>query len=328
MSSLRKRSWWRVLKWLTLPLFAGILWYQVSRLHGRPDLAEGLSILFRGEGALMISALLLILTLLNYGLESKKWQLLVRPVWPVSFGGAMKDVCTGILFSILTPARLGEPGGRIIHIDGPGRLAGIAAVLIGSAGQNIVIFALGSMGGVIYLHAFSDAGGTLLTSLSVLCGAIIVIALTLYLNIEKFIPLARKLPWPRRWKPYLIRFRALKDYSMWDLLQVVAISLIRVLVWTAQYLLILSLLHPDFDRLMGIPVAWTVFLLQTGLPLPPVSGLVARSSIAIVMWKSLGIDEWNALASSFVIYFYNLIIPSVLGLFVLLFNRKSLNENV
>ena len=99
------------------------------------------------------------------------------------------------------------------------------------------------------------------------------------------------------------------------------------MVWTFQYVLIMFLLTGDSVQFIQIAVILMIFLIQTGIPLPSITGLLARSGVAVFMWSQVNIDEWNALAATFVIFFYNLIIPSLVGLFVLIFNRNNLNEN-
>lgn len=328
MPGVKRSSFWMVARWLVALVFVCVLWFQLSKVRSDPAILSRLTVFFTGTGAFYGFLVILSLTLLNYCFEAFKWRLLLRPVSRTSFFSAFKDVLTGILFSILTPARIGELAGRVVRIENESRLAGAASVLVGSIGQNIVIVSLGCIGAIRYVSALYDPGDTLVWSLAGLSVLVAGMSLLIYFNIERFVPLARKLPWPSRWKPYLRKMRALSSYTYQDLICVLALSFCRILVWSVQYLFIIGMLHPATDYTGGIFTTWVIFLLQTGIPLPPISGLVARSSIAVILWGSMGIDEWNALASSFVIYFYNLIIPSVLGLFVLLFNRKSLNENV
>ena len=83
----------------------------------------------------------------------------------------------------------------------------------------------------------------------------------------------------------------------------------------------------DSVHIIEIAIILMIFLIQTGIPLPSITGLLARSGVAVFMWSQVNIDQWNALAATFVIFFYNLIIPSLVGLFVLIFNRNNLNEN-
>ena len=141
------------------------------------------------------------------------------------------------------------------------------------------------------------------------------------------IPFAKKLPWPKRIRPYLGKLSLLTHYSTTTLRNILFLSIIRIMVWTFQYVLIMVLLTGDSVHIIEIAVILMICLIQTGIPLPSITGLLARSGVAVFMWSQVNIDEWNALAATFVIFFYNLIIPSLVGLFVLIFNRNNLNEN-
>jgi len=327
MKLLNKTDWWKTLKWLLLPVFLVILYLQLTRLHQKPDLLDRLYLIFWGNNLWAVALVIPMLTFFNYAFEAAKWRILVRPVEKRQYVDALMDVLIGILFSILTPARLGELAGRVVKLRMGNKLVGAASSLAGSIGQNIIILFCGSIGFVYFLMFQGDleswsALGALFMALS-LTGIMIFLFFNLYL----LVPFVKRIPLPRRWRQLTEKLDALKEYSNFDLAKVLILSLARIFVWTAQYLLILWILEPGFDLSLGIAISWMVFLLQTGIPLPPISSLVARSSIAIFMWSNLGISEWNALAASFVIYFYNLIIPSAIGLFVIYFNKKSVNAN-
>ena len=253
--------------------------------------------------------------------------LILRPLERVSFAKAFRSVIVGVLFSIFTPARVGELGGRIIELKDENRLVGSAAVLVGSIAQNICILFLG-LYGLLYLIYVQDMANLLVyLSILILTGSLLLITLFFYFNINKFIPLGRKIPWPKRLIPSLRKIAALSHYSNFTLINILILSLLRVIGWTAQYALIMYAITQQTPGFLNVAIIFMIFLIQTGIPLPPIAGVIARSGVAVFMWSLVGIDEWNALTATFVIYFYNLIIPSLFGLFVLLFNRKNLNDN-
>src|SRR4051812_32493288 len=49
-----------------------------------------------------------LLSIANWGLETKKWQILVRPIQDISYGMAFKSVLSGLSLSLFLPNRLGE----------------------------------------------------------------------------------------------------------------------------------------------------------------------------------------------------------------------------
>jgi hypothetical protein len=61
-----------------------------------------------------------------------------------------------------------------------------------------------------------------------------------------------------------------------------------------------------------------IYLLQTGIPLPPSTGLLARGNIALFIFGFLGAMETNAtavLAATFSLWIINVVLPAVLGAF-------------
>jgi len=323
-----KKYGFSLLKLSAMALLTVAMLIQYKKLNDNPDLLQKLTDFYKRPYALTLSCILVLLTLVNYLIESKKWIIILHPLQKLSLQNALKSVFTGVLFSIFTPARVGELGGRVVLLKSENRLAGSAAVLIGSVAQNICILILGLFGLNYLMHFHNYTTPTILASISILSVLLSLITLFVFYNIDKAIPLIKKLPWPEKWRPYFRKFIHLSSYDSGNLSWILLLSLLRILVWTLQYLIIMWVLVELNIDVFAVSVIWLIFLIQTGVPLPPISGLVARSGVAIYMWSIIQIDEWNALAATFVIYFYNLIIPSCIGLFVLIFNRKIINESV
>ncbi len=319
---------WKVAKWFLLPAFLFILYYQLDKLPQSPDLLERMMLFYKGEYFVLISLILITLTFINYAVESIKWQLLTSPFQEEPFLLAYRDVMMGILFSIMTPARLGEMVGRVLFLKTRVKLTGSVSSLVGSMSQNMVIIFLGCIGGFLYYYQDKEWDIWFLVGLLGILGGMTLFWLLIYFNINKVFSLLIKIPIPGRWRKYLYKLEDLENYTFSQLNFVLLLSLLRVLVWTIQYLFIIWLLMPEINWVYGITIIWLIFLIQTGIPLPLITGLVARSSVAIFMWKNIGVDEWNALASSFVIYFYNLLIPSAIGLCVVLLNINKGNGKI
>jgi len=52
--------------------------------------------------------LVIILAFLNWGLEAKKWQVLIKNLEPLNYFVALKGVLSGVTLSLNTPNRMGE----------------------------------------------------------------------------------------------------------------------------------------------------------------------------------------------------------------------------
>jgi len=67
---------------------------------------------------------------------------------------------------------------------------------------------------------------------------------------------------------------------------------------------------PFLEALAGIS---TVFLVQTSIPLPPVTGLLTRGQVALFVWSFFGGNEISVLAATYSLFVINLILPALIG---------------
>ena len=74
------------------------------------------------------SGWLLLFVFVNWGIEARKWQLLMKAVQPMSFITAFKSVLCGVTLSLNTPNRMGEYGGRILFVKEGNRIKAIALI--------------------------------------------------------------------------------------------------------------------------------------------------------------------------------------------------------
>jgi uncharacterized membrane protein YbhN (UPF0104 family) len=89
------------------------------------------------------------LVLFNWGIEAKKWQLSVKPVYPVSFKQSFKAILAGVSFSVTTPNRVGEYLGRMLYVPDGSRLKTIAVTLVGSLSQLLITLICGIIGLIV-----------------------------------------------------------------------------------------------------------------------------------------------------------------------------------
>ena len=98
----------------------------------------------QGWGALLLLCVLVIM-LVQWLLEAKKWQVMLSPEHPVKLSEAFRMILSGIALSIATPNRMGEFAGRVMHLPSGQRLQGTAFTVIGNFGQLIVTCMAGSI---------------------------------------------------------------------------------------------------------------------------------------------------------------------------------------
>lgn len=89
--------------------------------------------------------LVLVIMLLQWLLEAKKWQVFLRPGHLIKLPEAFRMILSGIALSIATPNRMGEFAGRVMHLPSGQRLQGTAFTVIGNFAQLIVTCIAGSI---------------------------------------------------------------------------------------------------------------------------------------------------------------------------------------
>jgi hypothetical protein len=99
--------------------------------------------------------LVFLLMFLNWGLESLKWKLLLKPLESIRFTKAFKSVFAGCSITMITPNRTGEFGGRILFVEAENRIKAISTNILGSISQMLITSILGCVG-LIFLIYFSN----------------------------------------------------------------------------------------------------------------------------------------------------------------------------
>ena len=263
---------------------------------------------------LLILLTILILMPLNWCLESKKWQLLMSPFIQISLKESLTIVLAGIAAGIFTPGRVGEYAGRVLTSDKDKKTEVISATLLGSISQNLWNIAGGLGFCYFFLKNVFPATNRYVIPLVIMVAIQIVILLLLYYNLPKVVDFLVRKTFIRRYKN---RLTGLKEYSANILNKTLFLSFIRYLIYISQYILMMLLFNVDVAPLDMIGNITGIILIQTGIPLPMFLSIFARGEIAILVWSASGVDSLTALAATFLIWFINLIVPSVIGLFIL-----------
>ncbi len=105
------------------------------------------------------------LAFVNWGIEARKWQLLIRHLQHVSYFVAFKSVLSGVTLSLNLPNRIGEYGGRILYIEQGNRIKAISLSIAGSMSQLIITLLMGC-GGLIFILFTKQSGGAFIMGLS------------------------------------------------------------------------------------------------------------------------------------------------------------------
>lgn len=134
-----------------------------------------------------------------------------------------------------------------------------------------------------------------------------------FYNINLVIPLAKKIPYAYKFKKIVKNVNVLRSYDKKILNKVLGYAMLRYLVYSVQYFLMLRYFGIEVNLIEGMAGIATIYLFQTSIPLPPLMGLMARGELAIFIWGNFSANEISILAATFVLWLINLIIPALIG---------------
>ncbi len=291
-----------------------------SEVFARKDIAElraAFLVHFR-SGNLHWLIIAILLMPVNWAFETLKWNTLVRNFEELSFFRAYRGILSGITFSLFTPNRVGEYGGRILIVKPENNWKAVIATLVGSFCQMLVLLSMGFVGLLFFAGKFLNLDPLMLRGIMFLGVFLIGILLFCFYNIDLIIPIVKRLPFVHRLKRFVKHIVMLRNYTSRELTTALSYGLLRYLIYSLQYYLILRFFAIEVPLLMGFASIATIFLLQTSIPLPPIIGLLTRGKIALFVWEHYTDQQSDILATTFGLFLLNLIIPAILGLFIII----------
>ena len=317
-------NWKKILNYVVGPILFVVLAYSIyNKIQSQPNLPKSWATIrttFSSHAYLLI--LMLLLMVLNWSLEARKWQLLIRPVQKVSLMTGFKAVLSGLSFSLFIPNGMGEYLGRMLYMQEGNRLKSVAVSFMGSLSQVIVTLVVGVIGLEFMVHYVPSAGlaNTGLTRFwvkALVYSVIIFIGffLLLYFKISIFVSWFEKIPFVYK---HRLLIDSLKAFDRRLLLRVLLLALCRYSVFIAQYVLMFYL----FNVMMPLKEAiWSVsilFLLIAIVPTIPIAELGVRGEISIKVFGLFSSNTLGIVSAAGFIWLINLIIPALVGsLFVL-----------
>ncbi len=305
-------------------LFVWLSWTIYRQIVTQPNLQDAWKQIRSSlhSSQLWSLVVVLLLMLVNWGLEAIKWKISVKTVQEVSFLKACQAVFSGVSFSITTPNRIGEYLGRMFFMSEGNRLRTISVTLISNLSQLIITFIAGVAGllllkkDLLQQHFISAVWMDV-----ILAGVIIFLFLLLlaYFRIDWLAKWINRMPGRKR---FAFLVQALEEFHPALQLQLLFLSLLRFIVFIVQYGLLFSFFGVTMS---AAEICWTIsvsFLMLAIIPSIGVAELPQRNKVVTAI---AGIYSSNELGLTFTttgIWFINLILPALIGSFFILRLRK------
>lgn len=308
-----------IIKWVAVPVLAAWLFYSLYRqVQAQPNLDKAIALIKQapfGKNAWKFW-LTIFLVFVNWGIEARKWQLLIKPVQPMNFFTAFKAVLCGVTLSLNTPNRIGEYGGRVLFVKDGGRLQAVSLSIAGSMAQLIITMLMGCGGLLFVLLNGADIGITPFWVKIFLYGSLAATFITMifFFRLSWLIKMIDKLPYSEKFSKYI---SVLESFDAKILLRLLLLSAMRYIVFVLQYIFMLQLMQVEQNWWQGFWLVTLLFWIMAIIPSFAIAELGIRGKVSERLFfystNTLGI-----LAVTFGIWFINLFIPALIGSLLIL----------
>jgi hypothetical protein len=305
----------RNLRYLNIVLVAVALGYLAYKFNSYHDQNYGhlfLNILSKGNSIFLFAAIFLVV--LNYGLEAKKWQILLSPLQLVNWENAYKSILAGITISIFTPNRTGEVIGKVVYLDLHEKMKAALLNFSGSMAQMICTSLAGLWGTIIYLHfyAFKDIdlpAIEVIYSIAVVCS---ILAFLIYFNQQKFFTWISNKKWAKK---IHISFTNQQQFKSSLQITVLMLSIIRYFVFSSQLVLLLLFCGIDAEVFQLLLLSTIFFMVMWFLPSFALTELGVRGSVAVLLFQNVSQNISGALLAVVLLWIINVAFPALTGCF-------------
>lgn len=299
-------------------VFLWLLYSIWQQIISQPDLHSSLQYIKNsvwGEAAWKFW-LCVLLVGANWGLEARKWQIILQPLQQVSYWRSVKGVLAGVAFAVNTPNRIGEYGGRMLYLEDGKRIQSIGLTMLASVSQLIVTLIFGAVGLILLQQPLTAIGtGQEVQSLWVQLLYSLVLAISsaciiFYFRIQWLVLLLERLPVAKKLLPYV---RILSALDVTILLRVLGVSVVRYLVFVSQYILLLQAMHVDVPAVQAF---WLISVLYLILALVPTIALLEiglRGKLGIMLFQIYSTNVVGIYAATTGIWLINLVVPAFAG---------------
>jgi len=301
---------WSVGKAIVLFVLGVLIYRQVSDYH---DQIGDISLLLSGSWAWPGIALVSVLMIANWVLETTKWRMLLSPFVSLPLGAAVRSVMSGISLALVTPGRVGEYGGRLLGVPAESRAKAVMANGVGSIAQNICNIGCGLLGMIAYAVIFLQMNHSTLVATTVIALFVLLVMALVFFRLDVVAMALQAIGRGSKLAKLANQADFLKEYDTSLLSKVLGISLVRYLVYCLQYVILVMILGVTDDPMHALIGVSVIFFVQSGLPLPPMLSVLARGEMAIWIWSVFTTQVVAILAATFMLWMINLVVPALVG---------------
>lgn len=264
----------------------------------------------------ILIAVTFLLMIVNWFIEALKFKYILKKKVEVSTKDAVKAIYIGNATGIFTPDRLGNFIGRFIYFSKIEKMIITSSTLLGNYTQLITTVTFALISAVLINTTYNSITVPLIDLRLILGVTIFVWTFLIYLFIypTKYLKLIYKVKWIRKQEQSI---NYLKEFSIKESSKIIIYSIIRYIIFIAQFYLLLSAFGLNITILETTIFCGLLYLFTTLIPSPLMGNLGTREYISIILLSTYQNPE-IALIASLSIWVINIAIPSIIGSYLLI----------
>ncbi|MBK9330519.1 MAG: flippase-like domain-containing protein [Sphingobacteriales bacterium] len=292
-------------------IFGGLLLVLCHQLFGNEkiDIAYAHFLLnFHGNYLILFTVMLFMLA--NWGIESVKWKLLIEKLHPISWLDAVEGILFGVTFSLFTPSRIGEFGGRVFALNTE-RKEAIVSTILGSLAQIVVNLSIGALGLLLYAVFFENIDSYLLFAFVFIYLLMVAAVHFCFYNLDVVSNKFSNFPLLKKAYKYI---HIIDLYNNKDFLRLEMLSLIRYGIYCLQFVLLLKFFGFKIPASTAMVLVAAIFFVQTINPVNiALIDFGFRGNVAAYFLAGFTDNPIAIIATTVSLWFINLIIPALVG---------------
>lgn len=289
---------------------------------------RSLNDLHRNDTFYVFLGLAIVFMPLNWILEAIKWKFMLPESISISWQSGLIQVFKGISLGIITPGRLGDYGGRLIHLEKSYHIQAIAATFAGSIAQNIIQFLSGAVCIYLFMDQLKLWNVDFFFTWTILTTLVFSVLGVLFFYPKRIMEWISRLEWLKK-SDWVQKMQLSVHFSSGKLFLLLGLAFLRYLIYTGQYILIMLAFDMEMNLSHMILAVGVIYFFQSLLPLPPLLNWLGRGEIAVLILGQFQITAIYAMVCTYLLWFINLGLPAILGYILILGDGRNLqNEEI
>jgi len=297
---------------LKISIFILVIWYCYKLLTNNNAIRDFYQLILEINPVRIyfILSIIFLMMLMNWLVEALKWKFLCSQFQPIGLRKAIESVFCGLSWAVFTPNRIGEYGGRVLFLKPRKRVFGVISMLVGAISQMVITNVIGMIAVCWFIGKFLGIS-SMFYILICLAGLVYIsFFLLLYFNIKLINKWLSKIWFLKKYQRFL---DLLLRYKRKDIHRVFLYSMLRYVIFTSQYCILMQVIIPDMPIFEMIPMIFILFFVQSALPSLDLLDVGVRSVTASYFFGFITPHIVAVMAITACVWFVNLIIPAIIG---------------